>query len=31
MKKEQLKTENYKLCNIDQVKIDEILDKFPSI
>ena len=30
MKKEQLKAENYKLCNIDQVKIDEILDKYPS-
>ena len=30
MKKEQLKTENYKLCNIDQFKVDEILDKYPS-
>ena len=30
MKKEQLKAENYKLCNIDQVKVDEILDKYPS-
>ena len=29
MKKEQLKAENYKLCNIDQVKVDEILDKYP--
>ena len=30
MKKEQLKADNYKLCNIDQVKVDEILDKYPS-
>ena len=30
MKKEQLKVENYKLCNIDQIKVDEILDKYPS-
>ena len=30
MKKEQLKAENYKLCNIDQVKVDEILNKYPS-
>ena len=30
MKKEQLNAENYKLCNIDQVKVDEILDKYPS-
>ena len=30
MKKEQLKAENFKLCNIDQVKVDEILDKYPS-
>ena len=30
MKKEQLKAENYKLCNIDQVIVDEILDKYPS-
>ena len=30
MKKEQFKAENYKLCNIDQVKVDEILDKYPS-
>ena len=30
MKKEKLKAENYKLCNIDQVKVDEILDKYPS-
>ena len=30
MKKEQLKSENCKLCNIDQVKVDEILDKYPS-
>ena len=30
MKKEQLKVENFKLCNIDQVKVDEILDKYPS-
>lgn len=30
MKKEQLKAENYKLCNIDQVKVDEILDKYPT-
>ena len=30
MKKQQLKAENYKLCNIDQVKVDEILDKYPS-
>ena len=30
MKKEQLKSENYKLCNIDQFKVDEILDKYPS-
>ena len=30
MKKEQLKAENYKLCNIDLVKVDEILDKYPS-
>ena len=30
MKKEQLKVDNYKLCNIDQVKVDEILDKYPS-
>ena len=30
MKKEQLKVENYKLCNIDQFKVDEILDKYPS-
>ena len=30
MKKEQSNAENYKLCNIDQVKIDEILDKYPS-
>ena len=30
MKKEQLKAENYKLCNIDQVKVGEILDKYPS-
>ena len=30
MKKEQLKAENYKLCNIDHVKVDEILDKYPS-
>ncbi len=29
MKKEQLKAENYKVCNIDQVKVDEILDKYP--
>ena len=28
--KKQLKEENYKLCNIDQVKVDEILDKYPS-
>ena len=30
MKKEQLKVENYKLCYIDQVKVDEILGKYPS-
>ena len=30
MKKEQLKAENYKLCNIDLNKVDEILDKYPS-
>jgi NADH-quinone oxidoreductase E subunit len=30
MKKEQLKAENFKLCNIDQVKVDDILDKYPS-
>ena len=30
MKKEQLNAENYKLCNIDQVKVDEIIDKYPS-
>ena len=30
MKQEQLKAENYKLCNIDQVKVDEILNKYPS-
>ncbi len=30
MKKEQFKPKNYKLCNIDQVKVDEILDKYPS-
>ena len=30
MKKEQLISENYKLCNIEQVKVDEILDKYPS-
>ena len=30
MKKEQLKAEKYKLCNIDQVKVDEMLDKYPS-
>mgnify|MGYP003326079690 FL=1 len=30
MKKEQLKAENYKLCNIDKFKVDEILDKYPS-
>ena len=30
MKKEQLKADNYKLCNIDQVKVDEILDNYPS-
>ena len=30
MKKEQLKAENYKLCNIDRFKVDEILDKYPS-
>ncbi len=30
MKKGLLKEENYKLCNIDQVKVDEILDKYPS-
>ena len=30
MKKELLKEESYKLCNIDQVKVDEILDKYPS-
>ena len=30
MKKEQLKAENYKVCNIDQVKVDEILNKYPS-
>ncbi len=30
MKKEQIKAGNYKLCNIDQVKVDEILDKYPS-
>ena len=30
MKQEQLKADNYKLCNIDQVKVDEILDKYPS-
>ena len=30
MKKEQLNAKNYKLCNIDQVKVDEILDKYPS-
>lgn len=29
MKKEQLNPENYKLCNIDQLKVDEILDKYP--
>ena len=29
MKKEQLNSENYKLCNIDQLKVDEILDKYP--
>ena len=30
MKKEQLKADNFKLCNIDQFKVDEILDKYPS-
>ena len=30
MKKEQLKAEDFKLCNIDQIKVDEILDKYPS-
>ena len=30
MKKEQLKAENYKLCNIDKFKVDEILEKYPS-
>ena len=30
MKKEQFKVDNYKLCNIDQVKVDEILDKYPA-
>ncbi len=30
MKKDQLNAENYKLCNIDQVKVDDILDKYPS-
>ena len=30
MKKEQLKADNYKLCNIDKFKVDEILDKYPS-
>ena len=30
MKKDQLNAENYKLCNIDQVKADDILDKYPS-
>ena len=30
MKKEQLKVDNFRLCNIDQVKVDEILDKYPS-
>ena len=30
MKKEQLKVDKYKLCNIDQVKVVEILDKYPS-
>jgi len=29
MKKEQLNPENYKLCNIDQLKVDEILNKYP--
>ena len=29
MTKEQLNSENYKLCNIDQLKVDEILDKYP--
>ena len=30
MKKNQFNAENYKLCNIDQVKVDDILDKYPS-
>ena len=30
MKKEQLNAEDCKLCNIDEVKVDEILDKYPS-
>ena len=30
MKKERINAESFKLCNIDQVKIDEILDKYPS-
>ena len=29
MKKEQLNQKNYKLCNIDLLKVDEILDKYP--
>ena len=29
MKKEQLNLENYKLCNIDKLKVDEILEKYP--
>ena len=30
MKKKQLKEDSYKLCNIDQDKVNEILDKYPS-
>ena len=30
MKKERINAESFKLCNIDQVKVDEILDKYPS-
>ena len=29
MTKEQLNLENYKLCNIDKLKVDEILEKYP--
>ena len=30
MKKERINPESFKLCKVDQVKVDEILDNYPS-